>query len=83
MIELLTGFTLTIVSLLIGFQLGKNQTVVSTDVKRQINQIFKKVVPKSEVGAVERPDAIQNFYRDNPQIAKEHEIMEKEFDKIV
>ena len=82
MILLLTGFAITVVSLLIGYNLGKNQTVVSTDVKKQIDKIFNRVVPNSEVGVIPRPTVVDNFYRDNPRIAKEHEVMNDTFKNL-
>lgn len=75
MIELITGFLLTIISLLVGFQLGKNQTIVTSDTKKQIQQIFKRVVPRSDVGPVIRPSAEDNYYRDNPSARVEEEVM--------
>lgn len=81
MIELLIGFAITLISLLIGFQLGKNSRVIPEQTQKKINQIFNRVVtPKSDVGAVSRPTVEQNYYRDNPQIAKEHGIMDETLD---
>lgn len=82
MLELLTGATLSIISLLIGYSLGKNQTVVSNDVRKQIKQIFTRVVPDREVGPIPRPTQQMNYYRDNPKAAKEDEIMQDEFDTL-
>ncbi len=67
MLELLIGFAITIISLLTGYQLGRHQTLVTPDTQRKINQIFKRVVPTNEVGPVVRPNAQDNYYRDNPQ----------------
>lgn len=79
---LITGALLVLISLLIGYKLGKDQTIVSVDTKKQINQIFKKVVPKSDVGPIERPTTQQNFYRDNPQMATENDVMQNTFDTL-
>lgn len=79
---LITGAFLVLISLLIGFKLGKDQTIVTTDTKKQIQQIFTRVVPKSEVGPVVRPDVKQNYYRDNPQAALENEIMTGAMDQL-
>lgn len=76
MIELIIGFTITLISLIIGFNLGRNQTIITADTKRQINQIFSRVVPKNEVGPVERPTAQQNYYRDHPEEAVERDVMD-------
>lgn len=83
MIELIAGFALTMISLLVGFSLGKNQTVVTQDVKKQIQQIFTRVVPRNDgVGIVERPNAQQVFYRDNPQYAKIQQEATQDFDTL-
>ena len=79
MLDLIVGAVITLLSILIGYNLGKNQSVVTPDFKKQVNQIFRRVVPDKEIGIIERPTAQQNFYRDNPQAAKENEIMEESF----
>lgn len=77
MTELLTGFTITLISLLTGYSLGKNSRIIPEQTQKKINQIFNRVVtPKSDVGAVVRPNAQQNYYRDNPTIAREDELMD-------
>lgn len=82
MIELITGTAITLISILIGFQLGKNSAVVTPDVQNKINKIFTKIVPKSDVGPILRPSAEQNYYRDNPQAATEQEVMGKTIDEL-
>lgn len=79
---LITGALLVLISLLIGFKLGKDQTIVTTDTKKQIQQIFTRVVPKSDVGPVVRPDATQNYYRDNPQAAINNNVMTGALDDL-
>ena len=81
--DLIIGFLITLVSILVGFQLGRNQAVVSNDTKKQIQQIFTRVVPRDkEIGAVQRPTAQQNFYRDNPQALEEQQVMDKTFEGL-
>lgn len=84
MIELLIGFTITIVSLLLGFSLGRNSAPLTPEMSKKITRIFRKVVPPSEreIGPVERPTQMQNYLRDNPQIAREKRIMEQQFDEL-
>lgn len=69
-------------SLLIGYKLGKDQTIVTDDTKKQIKQIFRRVVPDTEIGIIKRPDAQENFYRDNPQAKVEDDLMAKQFDNL-
>lgn len=82
MVELIIGSMLTLISLLIGFSLGKNQTIITQDTKKQISQIFKRVVPNPEVGPVQRPDALTNYYRDNPQAAQEASEMNRTLETL-
>lgn len=82
MIELITGFVITIVSLYMGFNLGKHASIATPDITNKVNQIFKRVVPKTEVGAIERPTQQDNFYRDNPQYAQEQEAVGSTLDDL-
>lgn len=84
MIEILTGAAITMISLLLGYSLGKHDAPLPPDTQKRLNTILKRAVPplKPDVGIVERPDVKANFYRDNPRIAKEHETMSTEFDKL-
>ena len=81
MIELGIGSVITLTSLLIGFSLGKHESALPPDMKKKITHIFNKVAVNKDVGAIPRPTKQDNFYRDNPQVAREHEVMSKEFDK--
>lgn len=82
MILLLLGFTITLISLLIGYSLGKHQQVVSPDVQKRINTIFKKVVTNPDVGPIARPTVQDNYYRDNPKAKIEDEVMSEALDKL-
>jgi hypothetical protein len=44
-----------------------------------IKTVFKG---KPEVGAVPRPTAQDNYYRDHPELAEEHRRMDEEFMKL-
>lgn len=81
-VPLVLSFVLTLVAMLVGYSLGKNQTVVPPDMKKQINQIFRKVVPPDDIGPIERPNAKQNYYRDNPDEADLDDMMTKTFDTL-
>lgn len=73
--ELLLGFGLTIISLLIGFQLGKDQRLIPEKAQRRIEEILTRTVQDKGVGAVERPTAQDNYYRDNPKVKIEDDVM--------
>ena len=82
MIELFTGAILTLISLLVGFQLGKYQRLIPERTQKKINEIFDRVVPNPEVGPVIRPTTQQNFYRDNPQAKVEDDAMTGALDNL-
>lgn len=82
MIELFTGAALTLISLLVGYQLGKHQRMIPERTQKKINEIFDRVVPNPEVGAIPRPTPRQNYYRDNPQALVENDTMTKELDDL-
>ncbi len=82
MVDLLIGFVITLVSLLLGFSLGKHQAPISPDVTRKINSLFKRVAPKSDVGIIERPTAEDNYYRDHPEAKAEAQEMGRAIERL-
>lgn len=81
-LSFILGFILTTMGICLGYNLGRHSQVVPPDTQKQINQIFRKVIPNREVGGIPRPTAEQNYYRDNPRQAQEDQIMTKEIDKL-
>jgi len=82
MLELLIGFTITLISLLVGFSLGRYQQSLPPSVNKQIQQIFKKVVPDTDVGGIEPPTQRDLDFYNNPKLAREHEELNRTFDKL-
>lgn len=80
----ITSFVFNVISLFIGYVLGKNKdnTINTPDVKKQIQQIFNKIAPNPDVGAVTRPTVKQNYYRDNPVMAQEQDVMDNALDTL-
>ncbi len=72
----------TLFCIAIGYSLGRNQTVVPPDMHKKITQIFNKVIEHPDLGAVERPTVQDNFYRDNPKVKLEDDIMDKQFTNL-
>lgn len=79
MIYLIAGALIALISLLIGFNLGKFQAPFSPQIKKKLDEAFSRVVPSSDVGAVERPTPRQVYFRDHPEEAKEQQIMSEKF----
>lgn len=86
MIELGIGSLITLISLLIGFNLGRYEKPLPPQVQRQLAEIFKKkidpLVNESGVGAVSRPTQEMIDRWKNPQLAVEEEVMEEELDRL-
>lgn len=70
---------------MIGYTLGNH---INGPVGPSITDIMKKrVIPtiqtafkgKPDVGPVMRPSAQDNFYRDHPDLAEEHRLMDEAF----
>ncbi len=87
MIEILSTFAITLISLVVGYFLGKYSAPTPPTIQKKIDTIFKRVVnagptlPNTEVGVIQRPSATQNYYRDNPKVAEEHMVMADAFAK--
>lgn len=86
MVELLTGSLLTLTSLLVGYSLGKHNAVIPQEVKakaaRAIQQTFRRVVPDSEVGAVETLSQRDLDLVRNPKLKAEQEELERTLNKL-
>lgn len=85
MIELITGALITLVSILLGFSLGRFEKPLPPKVQEQLTEIFKKkipLIPQSEVGAVPRPDQSTIDRWNNPKLAQEEEIMAKTLQEL-
>lgn len=87
MIDFIFGSVISVVSLLIGFSLGKNQSPIppsiQQEVKKKYDEVMRKVAPPSDVGAVIRPTARERELRDNPRIAEEQTIMSETLQRAI
>lgn len=81
-IGIIIGYGFTLVALLIGYSLGKHQTVVPTDVRKQINSIFRKVVPNNEVGVIPRLTQRELDIALNPKLKQEQDVMGDTFNQL-
>ena len=80
MIDFIISFILTICALLIGFNLGKHNTPLPESYQDRIKRIMRRKLRLSrDTGAVERPSAEQNYYRDHPERRREIDMMENIF----
>lgn len=85
MIEYIAASLSTMLSIMLGYYLGKYHSPTPPQVTKKLDTILKRVVaatltiPTNSVGPILRPSATQNYYRDNPQEAEEQRLMEAEF----
>lgn len=87
MVGLALGFIITLISLLIGFSLGRHEKPLPPKVQEQLKEIFKKkiadpLVNDRGVGAVSRPTQDQIDRWNNPKLAQEEAIMNKTFEEL-
>lgn len=84
MIELISGFLISIISLLIGFNLGKHQMPFSPQVKKQLDEAMGRVIPNDRgVGAVPRLTPRELELVRNPKLAEEQRIMGDTFKEAI
>jgi hypothetical protein len=79
---MITTFIITIVSLLLGYFLGRG--VVTKDTYREIKkEVEHRVLPqfKQPSGVIQRPSAKRIYDIQHPQVEEEKEEMSKLFDK--
>lgn len=81
MIDLFIGFGITIISLLVGFNLGKYQQLIPEEARKALLENLKEITQKrvSDVGPVPRPTQKDLNMWNNPQMAEEHKVMEQTF----
>lgn len=87
MIELVLGFAISLVSLLIGFSLGRFEKPLPPKLQQQLQEVFKRrvadpLINPSGVGAVPRPTQEQLDRYKNPQLAQEEQIMTQTFTEL-
>ena len=83
MIEFLIGFIITLISLLIGYYLGKGVNPLPKETIEKVKRVFEALPNKSGVGAVERPSATQLEKFNNPINKAGEEETSKMFERLV
>lgn len=83
MINFIIGSTLTLISILIGYYLGKGSSIIPEETRKQVKKLIQALPIDKGVGAIPRPTAQQLKDWDNPLIQAEKEEMSKTFSKIV
>lgn len=81
-VPFIVSFILTLISLLVGYSLGKIERPLPPKIQDQLQEIFKKKISDSQVGAVSRPTQDQLDRFNNPKLAQEEQIMREELDRL-
>jgi hypothetical protein len=83
MIDTFLGFLLTIISLSIGFYLGRNNFSNAKETLVRTRQVVEDVIHgKSDVGVVERPDPHDLRRMSDPKFAAEEDEMVRQLDEL-
>ena len=80
---LITGFLISIISLIVGFNLGKTNDPISPEIKKRLNQTLQRVIPPSDVGAVMRPTPRELELARNEKERLEQDIMSDTFKEVI
>ena len=83
MIETLLGFLIAIISLVVGYFLGRNDFSGTKDTITKTRQIVEDVFKgRPDVGVVERPDPHELRRITDPKFADEEDAMIKQFEEL-
>lgn len=80
--ELIAGFMITLISLVVGYSLGRGRFDKSqaTTILNNIKEGFTQATAEKKLGAFNYPTATEIELNENPQLKAEMEEMEKVFE---
>ena len=82
-IILLAGFLISIISLIVGFNMGKNNDAISPEIKKRLNQTLQRAIPPNDVGGVLRPTSRELELARNEKERLEQDIMSDTFKEVI
>lgn len=83
MIEFLVGSLVTLISLWLGYTIGKGSSIIPEETRKQVSRLIRELPIKRDIGGVERPTAQDIKRFENPVLRAEEEEMSKTFSEIV
>lgn len=83
MINFLIGSLVTLISLYIGYTIGKGSSIIPEETRKQVKKLIQALPIDRGVGAVMAPNAKQVEEFDNPILKAENEAMSETFKEIV
>lgn len=84
MINLIAGFSITIISLLIGYLLGSSNESEERVTLKKVGKFIKRANPirDKSIGAIERPTQKDILFKDKPWLKEEEDEMIKSLDNL-
>lgn len=83
MIDFIIGSLITLVSLWVGYKLGKGSSIIPEETRRQVKQLIRELPIKNDIGGVMRPTQTELKRFENPLVEEEEEEMNKTFKEII
>jgi hypothetical protein len=83
MIDYAVGSILTLVSVIVGYLIGKNINPFPKDTIEKVKTIFEKIPVKSDLGAIPRPTQAEIERFNNPLKEAEDKAMGETFAEII
>lgn len=83
MLEIITGSVLSLISLYIGYSLGKGSSIISEETQKQVKRLIQALPIKRDIGVVPRPTQQDVERFNNPILQAEEEEMSKTFKEVL
>lgn len=83
MIEMLTGSVITLISLWLGYTMGKGSSIIPEETQRQVKRLIQSLPIKKDIGAVARPTQQDIERYENPTLNDEEIEMSKTFKEVI
>jgi hypothetical protein len=83
MIDFLIGSLITLVSLWVGYKLGKGSSIIPEETQRQVKRLVQALPIKNDLGGVMRPTQTELNKFENPLLEEEEEEIGKTFKEII
>jgi hypothetical protein len=83
MIEIITGSIISLISLYIGYSLGKGSSIIPEETQKQVKRLIQALPIKRDIGAVLRPTQQDVERFNNPILQAEELEMSKTLSEII
>ncbi len=80
---MLTGSVITLISLWLGYTMGKGSSIIPEETQRQVKRLIQSLPIKKDIGAVARPTQQDIERYENPTLNDEEIEMSKTFKEVI